>query len=260
MSSAATHQGVTPSEATEPLWFYVDGSWYKGSLPWFPDVDELPSTKILRENWKTIREEVEAVWQAEPDQFQENFTPYAWREPGWKTVNLFSYFLRSRKNCKRFPRTTEIVESIPNMCLAQIAVLQPGVVLKAHFGDTNAVIRNHLGLIVPGGLPELGLRVARETRTWHEGEVFAITIAHRHKAWNKTDRRRVVLVVDVIRDEYVSQRYLIAAKALAAIAMKFFATKFPALKKLPRPLVRGIHHATWPLFRIRLWAQETLGL
>ncbi|NNL65240.1 MAG: aspartyl/asparaginyl beta-hydroxylase domain-containing protein [Myxococcales bacterium] len=238
--------------AEEPVWYYIDGSWYKGTLPWFPDVRDAPATRILKENWKTIREEVEAAWEERPDRFQENFTPYAWREAGWRTVNLHSYFLRSRENCKRFPRTAEIVERIPNMSLAQIAVLQPNTTLKAHFGDTNAVTRLHLGLIVPGGLPELGLRVARETRTWHEGEVFAITIAHRHKAWNHTDQHRVVLVVDVIRDEYVDQRYEIAAKALTAIAMKYCATKVPALKKLPRPLVRSIHTLLWPLFRLRL--------
>lgn len=251
---------TTEEPAVEPIWYYVDGSWYKGSLPWFPDAEALPGTQILRDHWKTIRAEVEEAWQEEPGRFQPNFTPYAWREPGWKTVNLFSYFLRNRENCERFPKTTAIVESIPNMCLAQIAVLQPNTTLKAHFGDTNAVVRSHLGLIVPGGLPELGLRVARETRTWHEGEVFAITIAHRHKAWNHTDRRRVALVVDVIRDEYVGQKYEIAAKALTAIGMKFFATKFPRLKKLPRPLVRAIHAVGWPLFRARLWAQDRLGL
>jgi len=258
MAAMATAERIGAT-ASEPLWFYVDGSWYKGSLPWFPDASELPGTRILKEHWKEIRDEVEAAWQGDPETFRENFTPYAWREPGWKTVNLYSYFLRSRASCARFPKTAAIVERIPNMCLAQIAVLQPGTTLKAHFGDTNAVVRSHLGLIVPGGLPELGLRVARETRTWHEGEVFAITIAHRHKAWNHTDRPRVALVVDVIRDEYVGQRYTIAAKALAAIAMKWCATKAPRLKRLPRPWVRAIHAALWPIFRVRLAVQRATG-
>ncbi len=247
-------------EAVEPVWYYVSSAGYPGRLPGFPDPSTLPGTRILEDNWKTIKEEVDAFYAAHAGAFGANYTPYAYSEPGWKTINLYSYFLRYGENCARFPRTAAIVEQIPDMCLAQVAVLDPHTRIKAHRGDCNAVVRSHLGLTVPSGLPELGIRVGREERSWREGEVFAITIAHRHYAWNRTDRHRVVLVVDVIRPEYRDRRYAIAGRALAAIAMKGWATRFPVLKKLPRPVTRAIHGILGPLAQLRLWLQRRLGV
>ncbi len=244
--------------AEETPWYYIADLWYTGSEPWFYDATKLPGTKVLEENHAAIREEIESVLRRHGDEFRPNFTPYAWTEPGWKTVNLYSYFLKYPKNCERFPRIAEIVERIPGMCLAQIAVLEPHVRLKAHRGDTNALIRSHLGIVVPEG--DLGIKVGRETRRWEEGRVLAIQIAHRHYAWNRTDAHRVVLVVDVMRPPFLDRRYEVASRALAAIAMKLVATRFPALKRIPHWLTRAIHAGLAPLFRLRLWLQRRTGL
>jgi aspartyl/asparaginyl beta-hydroxylase (cupin superfamily) len=101
--------------------------------------------------------------------------------------------------------------------------------------------------------------VGRERQCWKEGDVLAIQIARRHYAWNYTDKPRLVLVVDVVRPEFMERRYEVASKALAAIGMKFFATKWPVLKKLPAPLTRLIHAAGALVFRARIWLQDVLG-
>ncbi|MGH0036850.1 MAG: aspartyl/asparaginyl beta-hydroxylase domain-containing protein [Myxococcota bacterium] len=252
---------TAPSQRTpEDVWYYLSNEWYKGRQPWFHDTSQLPGTKVLEENWQVIKEELEAYYAAHAAELKPNFTPYAYSETGWKTVNLFSYFLRYEKNCRALPRTTEIVERIPDMCLAQVAVLEPHTRIKAHIGDCNGVIRSHLGLRVPGGLPELGIKVGRESRTWEEGKVLALSIAHRHYAWNQTDRPRIVLVVDTIHPDFHDRRYEVAGNALAAIAMKVFATRFPALKRMPRWLTRTIHAVLGRLARARLWLQRTTGL
>jgi len=247
-------------ESAEPLFFYIGPEWYKGREPWFYEPERAPATTILRENFPVLKAEIDECFASHPEYFRPNYTPYNWREAGWRTVNLYSYFLESPRNCERFPRTAEIVRSIPGMCLAQIAVLAPHTRLRAHFGDTNALIRHHLGIRVPAAAPELGIRVGRETRGWEEGEVFAIQIAHRHYAWNHTDEPRLALVVDVIRPEYHERRYEIAGKALAAIAMKHVVTRIPSTRRLPRPLVRGLHRGLGLGFRARLALQRHLGL
>ncbi len=246
--------------APEPLFFYVGPEWYKGREPRFYDVSTLPWVKLLEESYPALRDEIEAVFAADAESFPANFTPYAYSEAGWRTVNLYSYFLRYPAACARFPTVDRVVRQIPGMCLAQIAVLEPHTRIKAHRGDCSALIRTHLGIRVPAGLPELGIRVGREERGWEEGRCFAIQIAHRHYAWNRTDQRRLVLVVDVIRPEYFDARYAIAGKALAAIAMKWCATKLPVLKKLPRPATRAVHAVLGAAFRVRLWVQRRLGL
>ena len=222
-------------------------------------MEGLPATKLLRENYPAIREELERFYREEGAEIGPNFTPYAYSEKGWRTVNLYSYFLRDRKNCERLPITDSVVRQIPGMCLAQVAVLDPGVRIKAHLGDTNALIRSHLGIVVPGELPDIGIQVGRERQCWKEGDVLAIQIARRHYAWNYTDKPRLVLVVDVVRPEYFDRRYEIASKALAAIGMKFFATRWPLLKRMPWPLTLAIHRVGALAFRARLWLQNALG-
>jgi aspartyl/asparaginyl beta-hydroxylase (cupin superfamily) len=248
------------ARSPEPVFYYIVPEWYKGSEPGFYDVETLPGTKILRENYAAIRREAEAYYAAHGDEMKANFTPYAYREAGWQTVTLYSYFLRYEENCAKFPVIHSVVRQIPGMCLAQLAVLKPHTRIKAHFGDTNVIVRSHLGLVVPGTLPDIGIQVGRERQCWKEGDVLALQIARRHYAWNCTDHHRIVLVVDTFRPEYMERRYEIAGNVLATIAMKYFATRFPPLKKLPRPLVKAMHRPIGLLFRLRLWAQRTLRL
>jgi aspartyl/asparaginyl beta-hydroxylase (cupin superfamily) len=248
------------SRSPEPVFYYVTPEWYKGSEPGFYDVEKLPGTKILRENYAAIRKEVVAYYEAHGGEIGANFTPYAYEEKGWRTVNLYSYFLRYEENCKKFPVVDSVVRQIPGMCLAQIAVLDPHTRIKAHFGDTNVIVRSHLGLVVPGDLPDIGIQVRRERQCWKEGDVLALQIANRHYAWNFTDRHRIVLVVDTFRPEYMERRFAIAGNVLAAIAMKFVATKLPITKRVPRWLARAVHKPLGLLFRTQLWVQRTFGV
>lgn len=238
------------------VFYYVTRGWYQGDSPVFFDPATLPGTRILEDNWRIIKDEIEAYYAEHAEAFQPNFTPYAYKEQGWKTINLYSYFLKYRGNCEKLPRTDEIVSRIPGMSMCQIAVLDPHTRIKAHFGDTDAIIRSHLGIRVPGGLPELGLRVRRRRVTWEEGKVFAFCIAHRHYAWNYTDQPRIALVVDTFKEQYMARRYAIAGNALAAIVTKAIATRFPITKKIPPPLARAIHRPLGWFFRFALFLQR----
>jgi ornithine lipid ester-linked acyl 2-hydroxylase len=251
---------TTAAAWLEPVFYYVTGEWYKGHEPGFYDVEKLPGTKLLRESYAAIRQEVEKFYAAHGEEIAANFTPYRYSEKGWRTMNLYSYFLRYDENCRKLPVIDSVVRQIPGMCLAQVAVLEPHTRIKAHFGDTNVIVRSHLGLIVPGDLPDLGIQVGRERRCWKEGDVLALQIARRHYAWNHTDRYRIVLVVDTWRPEYFARRFEIAGNVLAAIVTKYFATRFPILKKLPRPLVLAIHRPLGKLFQLRLWLQRRFGI
>ena len=61
------------------------------------------------------------------------------------------------------------------------------------------MLRYHLGLKVPGGGDECRIRVGEEYATWEEGESLMFDDTHPHEVWNETDRRRVVLFMDVVR-------------------------------------------------------------
>jgi hypothetical protein len=257
--AATTRLRPEPAAKPEP-YFYLGPHWYRGSEPAFYDVANHPVTRLLEAHYPEIRRELETAFLERPEQFEANFTPYAYREEGWRTVNLYSYFLAYPRQRQRFPVTDAVVRRIPGMCMCQIAVLKPKTRIKAHFGDTDAIMRFHLGIRVPGRMPELGIRVGREQRCWEEGKVLAIQIARRHFAWNDTDEPRIALVVDVIRPEFESRRYEVAGKALAAIAMKWWVTRFPRTRRMPPALVRVLHGVLGRAFELRLRVQRTLGL
>ena len=145
------------------------------------------------------------------------------------------------------------------MVTAQIAVLRPHTRVKAHFGDSNAIIRSHLGIVVPGKYPELGFRNGSKERCWEEGKVLAICIAHRHYVWNNTDRKRIILLVDTINPLYVNKKLYICGGMLAAAILKTIATNFPITKKTPAFLVRLLHQPiTWG-FMVILFMQNNLN-
>jgi aspartyl/asparaginyl beta-hydroxylase (cupin superfamily) len=244
------------ASSAKRVFYYVTRGWYQGDSPVFFDPALLPGTKILEDNWQIIKDEIEAYYAEHADAFQPNFTPYAYKETGWKTINLYSYFLKYNHNCEKLPRTNEIVSRIRGMSMCQIAVLDPHTRIKAHFGDTDAIIRSHLGIRIPGKLPELGLRVRRQRVTWEEGKVFAFCIAHRHYAWNYTDEPRIALVLDTFKEQYMARRYAIAGNALAAIVTKAIATRFPRTKEVPGPLVVALHRALGLGFRLALFLQR----
>ena len=69
----------------------------------------------------------------------------------------------------------------------------------------NVVYRCHLGLDIPGDRSGYGLRVGNETTAWKQGKLLAFCEAQRHSAWNRTDKKRLVVIVDVLRPEFISR-------------------------------------------------------
>jgi aspartyl/asparaginyl beta-hydroxylase (cupin superfamily) len=94
-----------------------------------------------------------------------------------------------------------LIESSPNVTTDALSIRDPETTIKPHIGDTNAIARCHLGLMVPASLPECGIRVAGQERVWEQGRVLIFCDAHPHTAWNHTTERRVILFVDEVRPE-----------------------------------------------------------
>lgn len=249
--------GQNQTQAVEPLWFYVTNSWYKGKYPNFHDVSSLPAARILESNYQFIKKEIVEFYEREGETtLQPNFTPYKYKEEGWRTVNLMSFLLMYPRLIKKFPVTWEILRQIPNMVTVTVSVLNPHTRIKAHFGDSNAIVRTHLGLVVPGKYPDIGLRNGSCEQGWEEGKTFAITIAHRHYAWNNTDHKRIILMVDTVNEDFKDRKVWICALLLASAAMKFIATKIPILKKVPDFIPRFFHPLFGALFYLVLLIQH----
>jgi aspartate beta-hydroxylase/beta-hydroxylase len=96
------------------------------------------------------------------------------------------------------PTFVDFAERTPRVVNAIIAILEPGVTLKAHEGPYAGILRYHLPLIVPENNPPR-LRVDQEVHTWKEGEAILIDDTFEHEVYNESDGRRVMLIIDIRR-------------------------------------------------------------
>jgi len=259
----ATYQnvkGVNENIPVEDIYYYITPERYKGKMPTFFTDKEMPGMAILKKNYPQIKTELEDYFNGNSSNLKVNFIPHNYTSKGWKTMPLYSYCLKRNDNCKKLPFTAKIIESIPGMSTAIVSVLEPGSTIKPHIGDTNAIARIHLGIKIPGGLPELGIRIGTTELTWKEGETFAFTVLKPHKAWNLTKERRIALLVDVVHEQYRNRRLMISGNVLAGFGMKYIASRIPMLKKMPKPLTMVIYKTLGFLAYLRLLFQKITGI
>lgn len=158
----------------------------------FVSNDDFPWTRRLEDSFLAIREEYEALDRQRLRRWPET----AVYNHGWEVFGLYGFGWRIDENCALCPHLASVLDAIPDITTAGFSVLSPGTIIKPHRGYTSSVLRCHLGLVVPG---DCGLRVGGETRTWVEGECFIFDDTFEHEAWNRSDRPRVVLLLDVVR-------------------------------------------------------------
>ena len=77
--------------------------------------------------------------------------------------------------------------------------MAPGTVIEPHEGYTSDVLRLHIGLDCPWG--ECAIQVGDQVRSWSNGEVLLFDDTIEHSAWNLTDRDRVILLVDLVKEK-----------------------------------------------------------
>jgi len=174
------------------------------------DREHFPWLEELEAATGSIVAELEAIL-ADP---QAKLTPYISLPPGvpaskwsgldkslnWGAFHLWKEGERFGEACARAPRTATLVESLP-ICKIKgrapnvfFSILKAGSHIPAHTGVTNVRSVVHLPLVVPDGCE---FRVGGETRCWVKGHAFAFDDTIEHEAWNRSDRDRAVLIIDV---------------------------------------------------------------
>ncbi|HEY3859561.1 MAG TPA: aspartyl/asparaginyl beta-hydroxylase domain-containing protein [Gammaproteobacteria bacterium] len=177
-------------------------AWYeREEFPWMPELERYTAA---------IREELRAVLAKD-----EGFRPFVqmprehpgaayWDalndSPNWNAFFFYRDGERFADNHARCPVTSAALDSVPLNRVADhspealYSVLTPGAHIPPHTGVINVRLVVHLPLIVP---PDCGIRVGSETRGWNEGQCIAFDDTYEHEAWNKSDKTRVVMILDV---------------------------------------------------------------
>jgi aspartyl/asparaginyl beta-hydroxylase (cupin superfamily) len=183
--------------------------------------EEFPWVAQVEARWEEIRDEL--LRNLEQD--ERILEPYlnrqmATRPESWRTLGLMFWTMRSQTNCRRFPVTWSILKNVPGITAASFNLLEANATIKTHFGNTNAIIRCHMGLIIPAPAPRCGFRVGTEIRSWEPGKFLMFCDAHQHSAWNNTDERRYILVVDVMTPKFAKSTNAISSRVLADICQE----------------------------------------
>jgi beta-hydroxylase len=155
----------------------------------------------LREHWREIRDEAQALLDADQVRPSEGHRDVAFNtffERGWKRFYLKWYddFLPSAQAL--CPRTVALVRSIPSVHAALFALLPPGGKLAEHRDPYAGSLRYHLGLITPNS-DACRILVDGEPYAWRDGEDVVFDETYIHRAENRTDQPRLILFCDVER-------------------------------------------------------------
>jgi len=169
----------------------------------FLDAKHFPHLKVFETEWKTIQSEIREIlkFREAVPLFQEVSRDQKKISKGdnWRTFILYGFGSKLEKNCKQAPRTSALLESVPNLQSAWFSILSPGYHIPAHTGVSKGILRAHLGLIIPKEREKCRMRVADQVRAWKEGEIFVFDDTYEHEVWNDTEEERVILLFDFDR-------------------------------------------------------------
>ena len=232
---------------TPKLWFSLyDFSFnYKGEEPDFVE-DEFDWAIDFQKNWILIRDELNSYLNLNEPEAYFNSSMVNTKNT-WKTISLKWWDIEFRKRQAYFPITSSILKKYPELLSLSFNQLEPQGRILPHCGDTNAIYRCHLGLEVPDQLPATGFRVREETRSWEEGKWLVFMDAYNHEAFNQSDRKRVIMVVDVLRPEFKQNRKKVISVVLTSLFLQKRAQQLAFLYKLPHGMIRIVAFPLRPM-------------
>jgi aspartyl/asparaginyl beta-hydroxylase (cupin superfamily) len=195
------------------LWLLDGFNWlfdlYTGGKrrPVFFEIETTcPELRELDRHFPAIREELLGVLgnkqeiprYHEVDRMEEYISNTVDTDKGWKVFFLYAMGEKPEANCARCPRTSALLDRVPNRMQAFFSILEAGKSIPTHCGPYRGYIRYHLGLVVPENDPPT-IRIRDQFYTWKEGESVLFDDSWDHEVFNKSDGDRVVLIVDIRR-------------------------------------------------------------
>ncbi|MCW3082754.1 MAG: hypothetical protein JWP12_120 [Bacteroidetes bacterium] len=245
-----------PSTATiPPPWLnFLNRKRASDSTALFYDPATLEWAAGIEQQWEILRDEILEFLEANSHELK---SFYAGQQK-WKSFGLYAWGMSlSEERCKKCKKTIEILKKLPGLVTIMVGVMEPHSKINGHRGDTDAIYRCHLPLVVPGTLPEIGFQVEEEKKSWVNGKLMVFNDAQFHQAWNDTDQRRVVLIFDVIKPEYRNRTMDICSKVLSSLAIQKAAQKFPLIAGMPRIILWPLHYLLLSkLIRLNLWYKK----
>lgn len=208
-------------------WYGIFDADYETDEPAFFDGDYSWRT-LLKERFPAIRAALLPLMNERNAALTPYFDARVQYPPGnWRSIPFYFWGVENRKGLALVPDLAPLLADIPELVSASLSMLEPNSEILPHRGETNTAFRVHLAIEVPGGLPECGFRVKEESRPWQEGDVLVFLDSNHHQAFNRTDGRRFVLILDIMRPEFLSQRDAVCRKVLSILSFYWAVTRLP---------------------------------
>lgn len=238
---------MTTKKREKLFYSFIERDGYKGKAPTYFDPKDFDWANSVEERFSEIKKELLQFLENDKELWPYFDQSIVSRKNSWKTIPFSAWGVQFRKNQQAAPITNSVLKRIPGIVSASFNMLDAKAEILPHYGDTDGVMRCHLGLIVPGKLPEVGFEVENEQQSWEEGKLLFFCDGHNHRAWNNSNDQRFILLFDVIRPEYMTIKNTICSKVLASLFLQSLAAKIPVLHKTPK------------LFQYTLYQMAILG-
>lgn len=182
---------VLPSPKGRPLYGLAAKPWYEtAEFPWAVDMER---------QFEAIRAEALDVLKD-----GSGFHTYAYpgvNQGGWSSFSFVSQGQENTANLQRCPKTAELLRRIPrypHFRDAMFSLLEPHAEIPHHQDYHNVYLTCHLGLLIP---PDASIQVAGVERPWQAGKCLIFDSSFSHSAYNHSDERRLVLLVDFMHPD-----------------------------------------------------------
>ena len=153
---------------------------------------------------------------------------------GWKTYSFKTWGIEVKGTFVNAPVLYSIIKKNPNIVSVSINTLNAGTEIKSHYGDSNTFYRSHLGIKIPEGLPKCGFKVNEESQSWEEKKLLTFVDGNLHTAWNYSNTERIIVVFDVIKDEFQSRRRYICFRVRSFLILQLLFETSRRIKNFPK--------------------------
>ncbi len=173
--------------------------WDTATWPWIASVeartDEIRAELLayLADNGIPHVAEISGL---EPDS-PEGRASVPLRTGAWRSLLLFVSGRWVDETARHFPVTRACLEGLSPKANVGFSALDPNSHIHTHVGPNRGGLRFQLPIVVPGEPGQCRIRIGDEMVVWSEGEAVVFDLSVNHEAWNDTDERRVLLMVEI---------------------------------------------------------------
>ena len=242
------------------IWYAYFTSDEYCDLPAFYNSEEFEWGTYIEQNYASINNEVQEVMSGNAFTPKNYFIEGLNESAEWKTYSFLTWGIKVKKALKNSVAIKQMIQENPQIVSVSINVLGPKSSIKPHFGDSNAFYRCHLGIQVPGELPDCGFKVNDVSRSWEKGKLLIFSDANKHEAWNNTGENRVILLFDVIKEEYMRKKFFICIRIRSFLVLQWLFEKYPWIKKRSKTFHRIVNFKIAFLLTLMYPYQKVVGV